>query len=281
MDVAFIGLGQMGHGMAGRLIDAGHRVTVWNRDTGKAEPFGARGATVAANPADAARSGVAVTMLANDAALEAVCFGHDGLLSAGPGLLHIACSTVSVALTDRLAAAHREAGQGFVSAQVLGRPDVAAAGKLAVIAAGAADDLDVAAPVFAAIGAKTIVMGDRPAMAAAAKAAANFGIAAVIETISEQMRIAEAQGIAADRMAALLIESDFGSRIFGSYAPMIAAQRFEPAGFPLTLGRKDVGLAISAADGAPLPLASLLAERMDAIIAAGGGDRDWSSLGQA
>jgi 3-hydroxyisobutyrate dehydrogenase-like beta-hydroxyacid dehydrogenase len=280
MDVGFVGLGQMGQGMAGRLIDAGHRVTVWNRDRAKAAPFEQRGARVADRPADAARAGVVLTMVANDEALAAVCFDEGGLLSAGAGVLHISCSTVSVALTERLAAAHEEAGQRFASAQVLGRPDVAAAGKLAVIAAGGADDLAAAAPLFEAIGTRTIVMGERPAMAAAAKAAANFGIAAVIETISEQIRIAGAQGIAPERMAAMLVESDFGARIVGSYAPMIAQQRFEPAGFPLRLGRKDVGLAIAAAGDAPLPFATLLAERMDAAIAQGHGERDWSSLGQ-
>lgn len=280
MDVGFVGLGQMGSGMVRQLIEAGHRVTVWNRDRTKAEPFLERGASIAGSPSEAARAGIVLTMLANDEALEAVCFGDDGLLTAGPGILHVSCSTVSVSLTDRLAAAHGGASQRFVSAQVLGRPDVAAAGKLSVIAAGGAADLDAVQPCFDAIGSKTIRMGERPAMAAAAKAATNFGIAAVIETISEQMRIAGVQGVSAAAMANLLIESDFGSRIFASYAPIIAEQRFEPAGFPLRLGRKDVGLAIAAAEHASLPFAQLLASRMDAIIEAGGGERDWSSLGQ-
>lgn len=280
MDVAFIGLGQMGSGMAGRLLDAGHRVTVWNRDSAKAAALVARGAILADSPKDAARAGVVLSMLADDAALDAVCLGGHGILAAGSGVLHVSCSTVSVAMTDRLAAAHAAAGQQLVSAQVLGRPDVAATGKLSVIAAGASADLDRAAPALSAIGARTIRMGERPAMAAAAKAAANFGIGGVIEIITEQLRIAGAQGVPAERMVALLLEAEFGAKIFASYAPMIAEARFEPAGFPVTLGRKDIGLAIAAANGADLPLADLLAARLDAIIAAGGGTRDWSSLGQ-
>ncbi len=124
MDVAFIGLGQMGSGMAGRLIDAGHRVTVWNRDRARSESFERRGARIADNPVDAARSGIVLSMLANDEALEAVSFGDSGLLAASRSLLHVSCSTVSVALTQRLTDAHARAGQRFVSAQVLGRPDV-------------------------------------------------------------------------------------------------------------------------------------------------------------
>jgi len=281
MDIGMIGLGQMGSGMAGQLIAAGHFVTVWNRDSAKAGPFVKRGALLAPTPAAAARPGIVLTMLANDAALEAVVFEQDGLLNAGPGVLHVSCSTVSVALTERLTQAHAEAGQRFVSAQVLGRPDVAAAGKLSVITAGPDADLDVAQPAFDAIGGKTIRIGERPAMAAAAKTAANFGIAAVIETITEQMRIAAAQGVEPARMAELLVTTDFGAHIFASYAPMIAAEHFEPAGFPLRLGRKDIGLAIAAAGGLSLPFAALLALRMDSIIEAGGGERDWSALGQS
>jgi 3-hydroxyisobutyrate dehydrogenase-like beta-hydroxyacid dehydrogenase len=280
MDVAFIGLGQMGSGMARNLVAAGHRVTVWNRDRAKAEPFAALGAGIADDVGAAARVGTVVTMLANDAAVEAVVFGDGGLLSAGPGLLHVSSSTVSVDLTERLAVAHAAAGQRFVSAQVLGRPDVAAAGKLAVIAAGAADDLDRVEPLLAAIGASTHRIGERPVMAAAAKIALNAGIPAIMQMLTEQFRIVAAHGIEAGAMADLLLATDYGNRLIRSYGPIIAEQRFEPAGFPMRLGRKDVGLALAAADGATLPLVQLVAERMDAIIAAGGGERDWSALGQ-
>ena len=280
MQVGIVGLGQMGAGMAARLIEAGHAVTVWNRDRAKSEPFVAKGASIAVSPAEAARAGVVFTMLANDAAVEAVTSGDTGILAAGADVLHVACSTVSVALTERLAAAHRAAGQRFVSAQVLGRPDVAAAGQLSIIAAGTDADLDACAPLFEAIGAKTLRMGAEPAMAAATKLAANFSIAAIIETVSEALRIAGEHGVAPAAMVDFLTETNFGSRMMGVYGPLIAAERFEPAGFPITLGRKDVGLALDAAGDADVPLARLLAERMDRIIAADGGVRDWSALGQ-
>jgi 3-hydroxyisobutyrate dehydrogenase-like beta-hydroxyacid dehydrogenase len=282
MEAGFVGLGQMGSGMAGRLVAAGHAVTVWNRDPAKAEPLVAQGARRAESPAAAARAGgIVFTMLANDAALEAVTQGAEGILAAGEGVLHVSCSTVSVALTERLEVAHRSAGQRFVSAQVLGRPDVAAAGQLSIITAGAQEDLARCRPLFEAIGQKVLTMGDRPAMAAATKLAANFSIAAVIETLSEAFRIAGVHGVAAETMADFFVETNFGSRMMGVYGPMIAAERFEPAGFPLRLGRKDVGLALDAAGtDTDLPVARLLAGRMDAIIAADGGKRDWSALGQ-
>ena len=280
MDVGFFGLGQMGSGMAGQLIEAGHRVAVWNRDIAKAAPLEQRGASIAASPRDAARTAVVMTMLANDDAVEAVVFGDDGIISAGPDVFHISCSTVSVALTERLVDAHARENQRFVSAQVLGRPDVSAAGKLSVIAAGSLADLDAAQPLFDAIGAHTFRMGERPVMAAAAKIAANFAITAIIEMLSEQIRIAGAHGVAPSQMVELLIGTDFGNRLIRCYGPMIADKRFEPAGFSMRLGRKDVGLANAAGKGAELPLAELIASRMDAIIAADGGEWDWSALGQ-
>ncbi len=280
MDVGFVGLGNMGAGMAGRLVDAGHVVAVWNRNSAKAAPLVARGARQAASPADAARAGIVFTMLADNAALEAVTQGANGILSAGEGVLHISCSTVSVELTERLTETHRARGQRFVSAPVLGRPDVAAAGGLSVMAAGADEDVARCQPLFAAIGQKVLRMGAEPRMATATKLAANFSIAAVIETVSEAFRIAGEHGVEAERMAEFFVETNFGSRMMGVYAPIIAAQRFEPAGFPMRLGRKDIGLALDAAGNADVPVARLIAERMNRIIAVDGGERDWSALGQ-
>lgn len=281
MDVSFVGLGQMGSGMARQLVAAGHAVTVWNRDPAKADAFATVGARVASSPADAARAGVVLSMLANDAALEAVVFGPDGILSAGTATLHVSCSTVSVALTDRLTASHKQAGQRFVSAQVLGRPDVAAAGQLSIIAAGDDEDLETCRPLFEAIGSKIIRMGAERGMAAASKLAANVSIAAVIEIVSEAFAIAGSRGVEQQAMLDLLNETNFGSRMIGIYGKLIADRSFEPAGFPIHLGRKDVGLGLAAAgDDAQIPIARLIAGRMDRIIEEGGGDRDWATLGQ-
>lgn len=281
MDIGFVGLGQMGSGMAAQLVRAGHRVQVWNRDAAKAAPLTAAGATLAASPAAAAAAGIVVTMLANDDALDAVVGGPAGILSAGAGVLHVSCSTVSVALTDRLDAAHRQAGQALVSAPVLGRPDVAAAGQLSILAGGSDADIARAQPVFDAIGQRVIRIGREPGMAVAAKLASNTSIAAVIETVTEAFAIAGSRGVEPQAMLDLFVQTDFGNRMFANYGKMVIAQAFEPAGFPLRLGRKDVGLGLAAAgEGAELPLARMIAARMDAIIARGGGNRDWSALGQ-
>lgn len=281
MDIGWIGLGQMGSAMARRLIEAGHRVTVWNRDPAKAEALAALGAIPASTPQQAAASGIVFTMLAHDAALQAVCFGQDGILNAGSGILHLSCSTVSIALTERLAQAHAQAGQQLVAAPVLGRPEAAASGQLVILAAGEPGALERGAPLLPAIGQRVMPMGIRPAMAAAAKLAANVSLAALIGTVTEALAIAAAGGVPAQALLDLFAEVNFGSRMIGAYGQIVAQGAFEPAAFPLTLGRKDIGLGLDAlGPEAEAPIARLLAARMDALIAQGKGERDWASLGE-
>jgi 3-hydroxyisobutyrate dehydrogenase-like beta-hydroxyacid dehydrogenase len=123
MDVGFIGLGQMGSAIALNLVKAGHRVVVYNRTRAKAEALASQGAEVAGSVADACRRPVVITMLADDAAVEAAFFGDgNGLSTLGKGAVHISMSTISVALSERLAEAHGKAGQAFVAAPVFGRP---------------------------------------------------------------------------------------------------------------------------------------------------------------
>ena len=137
MKVGFVGLGHMGSGMAASLLKAGHEVTVYNRTRAKAEPLIAQGAKVVASIADACRESAVITMLANDNAVEGLVLGKGGIIDSLPeGGIHISSSTISVALLEALAEAHAKAGQRFVAAPVFGRPDLAAAGQLFVIAAG-------------------------------------------------------------------------------------------------------------------------------------------------
>ncbi len=163
MKIGFLGLGQMGQAMAANLVKADHEVSVYNRSPGKDEALLALGARRAETPAQAATGGAVVSMLADDKAVEAVAFGAQGIMSALPaGGLHISCSTISVALCERLTQAHANAGQRFAAAPVFGRPDAAAAGKLFIAAAGEAGALTDAQPVFEAIGQRVFVLGAHP-----------------------------------------------------------------------------------------------------------------------
>jgi 3-hydroxyisobutyrate dehydrogenase-like beta-hydroxyacid dehydrogenase len=137
MRIGFIGLGQMGSGMAANLLAAGHDVLAYNRSQDKVAALADRGAVPAQTVADACAADVVISMLANDQAVEAVTFGDAGIVaSLRPKAIHVSSSTISVALAERLTAAHADAGQRFVSAPVFGRPEAAEAAKLFVVAAG-------------------------------------------------------------------------------------------------------------------------------------------------
>jgi 3-hydroxyisobutyrate dehydrogenase-like beta-hydroxyacid dehydrogenase len=281
MDVGFIGLGHMGQGMARNLLKAGHRVTVYNRTRSKAAALTADGALIADRPADACRGEAVLTMLADDRAVEGVVFGADGILAAlGPGKAHVSMSTISVALSERLAEAHAKAGQVYLAAPVFGRPDVAAAGKLFVVAAGADEAIARHQTLFDAIGQRTFVMGESPAVANVVKLSGNFLIASVLESLGEAFALIRKWGIDPERYLELLTNSLFAAPIYKTYGSLIAAQRYEPAGFKLSLGLKDVGLALAAAEAKemPMPIASLVRDHLLAAIAHGEADSDWSAL---
>ncbi len=283
MKVGFIGLGRMGIGMAANLLAAGHELTVYNRSADKAQPLLARGARVAASVAQACSGAqVVITMLADDNALQAVACGDGGVLaSLGGGAIHVSMSTISVDLSRRLARSHAEAGQRYVSAPVFGRPDAAAAARLFVVAAGAADALDECAPLFEAVGQRTFRFGDRPDAANVVKLGGNFLIASVLESLGEAMALVGKAGVDRAAYLQLLTSTLFDAPVYRNYGGLIVDRRFEPAGFAAALGLKDIGLALDAAEDlrVPMPLASLLRDRFLALLAQGGEQLDWSAIG--
>jgi len=283
MNVGFIGLGRMGSGMATNLLRAGHRVTVYNRTPEKAETLSAQGATVATRVAGACRGDAVITMLANDAAVESVVLGRDGVIASLPaGALHVSSSTISVALSQRLAEEHAKAGQRYVAAPVMGRPDMAAAGKLFVVAGGERTAVEAVAPLLGAIGQKTFVVSDAPEAANLVKLSANFLIASVIESLGEALTLVAKGGVDQRQYLDLLTSTVFDAPAYRTYGGLIASGRFEPAGFAAPLGQKDIRLLLAAADElrVPMPLASLLRDRFLTLLANGGESLDWSAIGR-
>ena len=281
MDVGFIGLGNMGSAMARNLLKAGHRATVYNRSRGKAEALAADGAKVAKSPVEAWRNPAVITMLAEDAAVEALVFGNGaGLSTLGPGAVHISMSTISVALSDRLAEAHEKAGQAYVAAPVFGRPEAAAAAKLFIMAAGAESAIARCQPLFDAMGQRTFMIGDRPSAANLVKISGNFLLATVIECLGEAFALIRKGGIDSHAYLDVLTSTLFSGPAYKTYGALIANQQYEPAGFKMSLGLKDVRLALAAADAlaVPMPAASLVHDHFLAGVAQGAGDSDWSGL---
>ena len=280
MHIGFIGLGQMGSAIALNLVKAGHEVKVWNRSPEKAAPLVAAGAILAASPAEAASGEIVLTMLADDKALEAVTLGENGILAAPNKPIHVSLSTISLALAEKLTAAHEEAGESYVAAPVFGRPAAAAAAKLFVVAAGPADALTTCAPLFEAIGQKTFHLGDTPSAANIVKLSGNFLIMSVIESLAEAMTLAEKHGVEKAALLEILTGTLFGAPIYQVYGQILVEERFRPAGFAAPLGLKDMNLVAAAATDArvPMPVLSLVRDRLLATIAREGDDIDWSGI---
>ncbi len=282
MRIGLIGLGQMGTGIAANLLKTGHELTVYNRTRAKAKAFASEGAKVADHIADACRGDAVITMLSNDDAVESAVYGDGGVLaSLSKGAIHVSSSTISVALSKRLAEHHAERGQRYVAAPVFGRPEAAAAAKLFIVAAGSPEAVKTAMPVFEAIGQRTFTVSEDAPAANIIKLSGNFLIASVIESLGEAMALVGKAGIDKHQYLELLTSTLFGAPIYKTYGTLIADEKFSPPGFAAPLGLKDVRLTLAAGDDlrVPLPLASLLRDRYLTLLANGGDNLDWSAIG--
>lgn len=282
MKVGFIGLGRMGAGMAARLLEAGHELTIYNRTRSREQPLLAKGARAAVDIADASRADAVFTMLADDIAVENVVHGDRGMLAHLPsGAIHISASTISVALSERLTADHAGLGQRFVAAPVFGRPEAAAAGRLFVVAAGASDAIERAGPLFEAVGQRTFVISEEPQAANLVKLSGNFLIASVIESLGEALALVSKGGVDKGQYLEILTSTLFSAPVYKTYGDLIAREKFEPAGFAVALGHKDIRLVLAAGEElrVPLPLANLLRDRFLNLLAHGGETLDWSAVG--
>jgi 3-hydroxyisobutyrate dehydrogenase-like beta-hydroxyacid dehydrogenase len=275
MEIGFIGLGAMGAAIARNLASAGHAVRAWNRSGG----VGPDGVETVGSPAQAFQAEIVFTMLSDDAAIRAVLLDAGVLGTARRGLVHVVMSTISVDFARELTVAHETANIGYVSAPVLGRPDVAAKGELNVLSAGRPDAIDKARPLLEILSKKIWHMGEEPAQANAAKIAANMMITMAIEAMAEAVVLTESNGVGRDVFFELILDTLFGSRSYQTYSANISNDRYEP-GFKARLGLKDLRLASEAANkaGKQLPMLDAVRGRMSDAVDAGLGDKDWSAM---
>ncbi len=271
----------MGTGIAQNLLRAGHNLTVYNRSLEKAQALAGEGARVASSPANACRDAEAVmTMVADDHALEQVVFGKDGIAAAmKEDSVHISHSTISTALARRLTTEHTQRKQGFLSAPVFGRPEAAEAKRLLVLAAGPSDVIDRCRPLLDAIGRQTFVVGAEPWQANIAKLCGNFMIVSAIEAFGEAAATLRKAAVQPE-MFLEIMTALFASPVITNYGRAIVEEKFEPAGFALRLGLKDVRLMLAASEEctSPMPLASVVRDQFISALAKGQGEMDWSSV---
>ncbi len=280
--LGFIGLGSMGLPIATNLIESGYKLRVYNRTLQKAQPLAEKGAEVVDSPASVVEPGdIVITMLANDQALEAVVLGNDGILNKlGTGGIHLSMSTVSPATAKSLAEQHEKQGSHYLAAPVFGRPDAATTRKLWIALSGNGVAKERVRPILDKLGQGIFDFGEEAGAANVVKVAGNFLIISAIEAMAEAFTLAEKNGIDRTTIANLFGQTLFACPIYQNYGRAIAQEQYEPAGFKLSLGLKDVTLALQTARESqmPLPLASLLHDRLIAAVAKGKGDIDWTGL---
>jgi 3-hydroxyisobutyrate dehydrogenase-like beta-hydroxyacid dehydrogenase len=254
---------------------------VWNRTLSKADGLRTEAAKVGKSAGEAVKDAEAViTMLADDHAVESAVLHSEGVLDHLPkGAVHISMSTISVALSQKLAEEHGKHGQQYIAAPVFGRPEAAEAGKLFVVAAGDKSAVERCKPLLELLGQRVFVIGDKPEMANVVKLSGNFLIASVIESLGEAIALTRKYGIDPHDYVEFLTNSLFAAPIYKTYGGIIAEEKYEPAGFKLRLGLKDVRLALAAAEAvdAPLPFASVVRDHMLTAIGRGMEALDWSS----
>jgi len=262
----------MGLPMAKNLAQAGYEVLAWNRTPKEAE-----GLTQVGSPKEAAGTGLVITMLADDAATEAVL--PEILEGLPPGGLHIAMSTLGVPYSRALWERHRQAGRRYLAAPVFGRPEAAARGELRIVVAGAPADVEEARPLLKALGVEVYEVGEAPHLAHAVKLGGNFLIASMLEALAEAYVLVEKNGVRREAFYEV-VRGFFRSPVYEAYGRILLERRFSPPGFKLRLGLKDVRLIHQAADTThtPLPLGHLLLDRFLEGVARGMGEEDWTAI---
>ncbi len=282
MKLGFIGIGGMGSGMAGHLLAAGHDLVVYNRTRVKARLLGEAGAQIADTIADLAGcADMIITMLSDDAALAAVVGQEGGLLqSMSAGAIHVAMGTHGVGIIRAIEQRHAAAGQVLVAAPVLGRPDKAASGQLAIVAAGAPEAVERCRPLFAAMGQRVFPAGAEPVAAAAIKVTNNFVLGCAIEAMGEAFSLVRKYGVDPHVMHEVMTEGLFGAPAYKTYGRIIADAAYDPPGQKAVLGLKDANLALAAGEGVgvPLPSGNVWRDRLIGAIAHGDGERDWAVM---
>lgn len=279
MNIAFLGLGRMGQGMAHLLIKAGYQLNVFDVFPDAAKSLVEAGATFKPTISEAvADRDFVISMLPSDPILQAVVSGDDGLVNHLPkGATHVIMGTHGIDMVKKVTQLHSDAGQHFVAGHVLGRPDLAASGQLTIVTAGPADKIEKLNPVFDVLGKKTYVAGDEPQAASAVKIANNFVLGSAIEVMGEAYALVSKLGGDKEMFHEVLVNGLFGAPAYEVYGKMIATEAWDSLGATAVIGLKDINLALAAAETAemPLPSAAIFRDRLLGAIAHGDGNLDW------
>lgn len=271
----------MGTAMATRLLEQGFDVDVWNRspkEIGDLLDEGARKVDLTGS----LQNDFFISMLSNDAAALEV-FSDENLAKAKPGSLHLNMSTLSTQASKTLAERHQQAGLGYVAAPVLGRPAAILNGKLLIVAAGKASDVEAAAVVFDKVSAQHWNVGEDHSQSILVKLGVNYNLIHALQAIGESVALVESGGVDPNTFIEIITHTAFTGAAYTGYGPMIVNRNYTPPGFSVALGLKDVKLVEDAAAelDLKLPVASVLRGLFESALNDPElRDLDWSAIAE-
>ena len=285
MKIGFIGLGRMGQGMANRILEAGHELTVFDKIESSLTKIGKSGAKIAKSLEELTQDReVVISMLPHDKALEELVLNQNGLNNLlKEGSIHMPMGTHGVEIIQRINNAHNESKQILVAGHVLGRPDMAATGQLTLVPAGPNSAIKKLKPIFDILGKKIFVAGDKPEAATAVKIANNFVLGSAIEVIGESMSLVRKYGVDPNLFHEVLTEGLFGCPAYEVYGKIIVEEDYDNVGASVQIGLKDANLALQAAEsvGVPLPSCNVMRDRLLESVSNGDGEKDWAVMAKA
>jgi 3-hydroxyisobutyrate dehydrogenase-like beta-hydroxyacid dehydrogenase len=286
MKIGFIGLGNLGTPIAFNLLESGHQLFVYNRTAAKTAPLTAKGAIATNSIAALAKEcHIVFSIVSDDTAVKSICTGEQGLVAnLAPGSIHVNISTILPATAAEIAVMHEQYGLHYLAAPIFGRPEVVAARKANFVISGKEEIRKQIEPLLKdAGGAGVWDFGDAITAANTVKLCGNFMIGAASEAIGESTALAKNSGVDVLKMWSMFTQTLFNSPIYNIYSAIIANEKFEPAGFNMPLGLKDIRLVLQQAEqvNQKMPLALLLQQHMVKLIDQGKGHLDWSAVSQA
>jgi 3-hydroxyisobutyrate dehydrogenase-like beta-hydroxyacid dehydrogenase len=243
MRVGVIGTGGMGRPIAMNCLTAGHSVIVYNRTRSRAEELQSFGVEVADSVYQACSCDVVITILADDAALDDVVFNSQEFFSSFTANgIHVSASTISVGMARKLAAAHADRGISFLAAPIMGRPEMAASRRIALLVAGERSAYEQCLSILESISQNVRLVSDTPWVANLLKLCGNFLLLSAIETLAEIFAFLPKEGIAPSLFLEVMDQTLLGIPFYQSYGKRMIAGEFLPSGFKLVLARKDSSL---------------------------------------
>ena len=286
MKLGFIGLGNLGTPIAENLLANTKQLYVFNRTATKAQGLAEKGAVVCNSIKElTALCDIVFSIVSDDAALKQITLGNAGIAAnLKPGGMHVCISTILPATSKELSALHRQYNNYYVASPVMGRPEAARAGKLVFFISGDKEVIETAKTFLQQAGAASVwEIGNEPETANVAKLCSNLMIICAIEAMAEGINLAEKSGIDATKWMNMLTQTLFSAPVYINYGKILLQKAYQPAGFSLRLGLKDVILMLSQASsaGTDLPFGNLLHKRLTDSMEKGLAEHDWTAIAMA